>query len=143
MVVRMMDEHKWDFALEEAVKELETEYCKKKEKGSKEPKSKKSFFRRLMSKKKKKQGQIEKVEKEIEPAEEQNNNEAETQPKPTSPIIELKDSCNSPIMNGTYCKLATPRRQGVAERNETERQVVYRTLKNYNQINKLHDYDLV
>ena len=64
---------------------------------------------------------------------------------PDSPIIDLKQSCNSPIMSGNYPnrRRTTPRKTGVAERNETERKVVYKTLKNYNQINKLHDYDLV
>ena len=141
-----MDEHKWDFALEEAVKELETEYSKKQSKLGKEQRSKKRGFLKRFISKKKKEKQAPEEEKDSQVLDQQNNNEpveAKPEKKLNSPIIELKDSCNSPIMNGSNLPRPTLRRQGVAERNETERQVVYRTLKNYNQINKLHDYDLV
>jgi len=162
-----MEDHKWDFALEEAVKELESEYKKKQNKQSKPKHKKWKLIRRLIGKKsarnkntggedqdeapesgekedRKNADQTEELKKKQE-----NNNELtmkkELQESCHSPIIEMKDnaiaSFNSPVLNSNRAR--TSRKQGVAERNETERQVVYRTLKNYNQINKLHDYDLV
>uniref|UniRef100_A0A7M5X4G3 Uncharacterized protein n=1 Tax=Clytia hemisphaerica TaxID=252671 RepID=A0A7M5X4G3_9CNID len=156
----IMEDHKWGFALEEAVKELETEYTKKEQK-SKKPKHKKwGIIRRITGGGKKKAVKNEEesaeektpehVKSDLPKQENENNNVEETVEDKKeelchSPIVDLKQSCSSPIMSGNYPdrRKRTPRKTGVAERNETERQVVYRTLKNYNQINKLHDYDLV
>ena len=163
----IMDEHKWGFALEEAVREVECEIHKKEHKEQKQQRQRQHkwgivgriFIRGSGSKSKKKTNDQKADNEDDDPhnaikTEIENNNEtavaSPSQPSstlqtPDSPIVDLKKSCNSPIMSGSYSnrRRTTTRKTGVAERNETERKVVYKTLKNYNQINKLHDYDLV
>lgn len=192
----IMDDHKWGYALEEAVKEVENEIHKKEHKQLKQQQQKLKkhkwgivgrIFIRASGKKRNRKERQEEQEKtnnkdhqtngdnQIHQNDQQhqqttpiattvtsptttttseNNNDISSSVNsdrvsqlttPDSPIIDLKRSCNSPIMSGNYPnrRRTTPRKTGVAERNETERKVVYKTLKNYNQINKLHDYDLV
>ena len=202
-----MDDHKWGFALEEAVKEVEEEINRKENKKKKKTTKQKQQHQHDQ-KKKKKWGIVGRIfdrttkneatattqkdttvtatletkdvkitidsnsennnettiatttnkiitnhqQAQVHNTEQPSNNEEQSQPSttsssslatPNSPIVDLKQSCNSPIMGGGANRKRTLRKTGVAERNETERKVVYKTLKNYNQIDKLHDYDLV
>ena len=199
----IMDDHKWGFALEEAVKEVESEIHKQEHKHKKQQKQRERqqhkknkwgivgrIFIRSSGRGKSKNSEDKQGEKDEKHQNKDqqitindnqndqattitatttsttattttldNNNDTSTLSSslsgkdgmsqlttPDSPIVDLKRSCNSPIMSGNYPngrRRTTPRKTGVAERNETERKVVYKTLKNYNQINKLHDYDLV
>ena len=199
----IMDDHKWGFALEEAVKEVESEIHKQENKHKKQQKQRERqqhkknkwgivgrIFIRSSARGKSKNSEDKQGEKDEKHQNKDqqitindnqndqattitatttsttattttldNNNDTSTLSSslsgkdgmsqlttPDSPIVDLKRSCNSPIMSGNYPngrRRTTPRKTGVAERNETERKVVYKTLKNYNQINKLHDYDLV
>lgn len=64
-----------------------------------------------------------------------------------SPLITSKGKTNKRRRQGVVHKdpsidRCRHRKLGVAERNETEREVVYRTLRNFIKLNRLHDYNM-
>lgn len=157
-----IEDTKWDFAYEEAVKQLEDEH-RKKTTNKTTPKNSPSFLRRLTNKIKKSKDskdpqQLQQQQQQKQKGEQEDKTEYidikdghhdEKNQEKEVKKIELKNSTKSPIMSGSSTRtgghphVRNQRKKGVAERNETERHVVYRTLKNYNQINKLRDYDLM